>query len=168
MSDDMDWLCGYIMLNDPINTVRISRAKGMWVQLAHHGKDAGGWIVKTWAVRNYTLLVNKRGQVVHTRRPVYQPVLTGNYRSWEQAYRDACAVDCVVCQCKGIVTDEWAKVLKARILYGDDEDHVLAARDLEVAAEQQEARYRAMKAMREAVRQYAGLKLGETHELDRV
>lgn len=150
MSDDMDWLRGYIMLNDPINTVRVSRGAGMYVNLKHHGENAGGWIVKTWSTRNYTLCVNKRGKVVHTSQPVYVPSPSGYYRSWEHAYRNACEKDLILCQCKGIITDQWASVLKARILRDDHEDHVLAARDLEVAAEQQEARYRAKKASQAA------------------
>ena len=150
MSDDMDWLRGYIMLtSEPINTVRISRSKGMYVNLANHKKPSG-WIVRTWALRNYTLCVNKRGKVVHAPRPVYVPSPSGYYRSWERAYRDVCERDCILCQCKGIVTDQWASVLKGRLLHDDHEDHVLAARDLEVAAEQQEERYQAKKASQAA------------------
>jgi hypothetical protein len=171
MSDDMDWLRGYISLNGNVLTERVSRSTGMFVNLAHHGPDAGGWIVKTWSRRCYQLKVNKRGQVVnsymsiHNRNP-------GRYRSWEHAYRDMCEFAIIVCQCKGVITDEWAKVLKARILYDDHEDHVLAARDLEVAAEQQEERYQAKKAEQHQQRYghalYNNLKLGHINELDRI
>ena len=174
MSDAMDWLRGYIALEGRILTVRISRGAGTYVNIIGKGHPPGmGWIVKTWAIRMYELNVNRKGKVVHWANDAVI-AKQGTYRSWQQALRELKESDCIVCQCLGKITDEWAVAIKDRILHGDTETDVLAARDLEIAEEQREERYRARKAKELAERQkyghakYLGIWLDErqTHELN--
>lgn len=144
MSDAMDWLAAYVSLRE-VHTVRVSRGSSTstWIP-----GQKNSFLFKTWVIRVYVLCVNAKGQVVHKARiKVWtSPPHYGYYRSYNRALDMARAMDLIVCQCKGIVTEEWAEVLQEELMYQNGACYVRGALDLEIAAEAQEARYQARKA----------------------